>query len=177
MKKNTLFLSAGLTMFTLVLLAGVLKAGVNGCGTQAQVVIPTNIPTLQAANTATNTATIQPTDTAMMLPTDTATMLLTASSVITPQDAAFIAGSALGNTKIYSVDTVTRYGMDVYKVSFSSGTIVYVSPQGHILTITSLQTTAPQPTSGQQNSTANSPAPSSPSSPSGDDGGHSGGDD
>jgi hypothetical protein len=74
--------------------------------------------------------------------------------------------------------------MDVYQVNFSSGHIVFVSPQGHILTITMLQPVVVQATSDQsstsvqQSSSNNFPAPSNNGSqPSGDDHEGSGGDD
>jgi len=137
MKKNTLFLSAAITTFILAILAGVVfKARASGFGSPPAAVAPT------AASTQAPTDTLQPTDRATMLPTTAA--------FISPQEAVFIASSALGNTQVYSVDTETRYGLDVYKVTFSSGHIVFVSPQGHILTITALQPNVVAPISVQQ---------------------------
>jgi hypothetical protein len=145
MKKSLLFLSAAITIFILVILANVLLI------VRANSLEPT---VTQFVPTDTNV----PTDTQTLQATDTATALPTVSAFISPQEAVFIASSALGNTKVYSVDTVTRYGMDVYQVNFSSGSIVFVSPQGHILTITSLQSKVVQPTPNQQ---TNSNKPSS----------------
>jgi hypothetical protein len=138
MKKNTLFLSAAITTFALVLLGGVIKVVAGRIGKPAQAAAPSSSPTVQQ---------IEPT---LVLPT--ATPIPVDAGVITPSDAAFIAGSALGDTKIYAVDTVTRYGMDAYKVTFSSGNIVYVSPQGRILAISSLNTTIDQAATGQPSS-------------------------
>ena len=160
MKKSLLFLSAAITIFILVILANVLlkvRASVLASS------VNTSVPT----DTVAPVATIAPVDTATqgdtptLLPTNTAIVSSTVSPFISAQEAVFIAASALGNTKVYSVDTVTRYGMDVYQVNFSSGAIVFVSPQGHILTITSLQSNAAAPTPTQQANSNNSPAPSS----------------
>jgi hypothetical protein len=173
MKKSTLFLSAAITTFILVVLASVIfKARASGFGS------PTSTATPAASLAPTDTEALQPTDTPTTRPTVAIPPTATLSSFINPQEAAFIAASALGNTQIFSIDTVTRYGMDVYQVNFSSGAIVFVSPQGHILTITSLQsnvvpaTPVPQ-TNNQQASSNNSPAQQS----QGSDDNHSGGDD
>ena len=147
MKKSTLFLSAAITTFIVVIVSSLLLKVRAGA-----VVVPTDtlVPT--------DTATLAPTDTTQ--PTDTATTLPpTPSGVITPQEAAFIASAALGNTKIYSVDTVNRYGMDVYQVNFSSGAIVIVAPDGHIMLITQLQSSVVVPTPDQQNPPANNNPP------------------
>ena len=135
MKKNTLFLSAGITTFILVILASLLLRVRSGSlAAPAAPVIPT------AVNTQVPTATLQPN------PTAQSTTMPTVPGVITPQEAVFIASNALGNTQAYSVDSETRYGLDVYKVTFSSGHIVYVSPSGVILAILSPQAVYIQPT-------------------------------
>jgi hypothetical protein len=157
MKKNTLFLSAAITTFILVILASLLmkiKSGgfVSPAAALAPMVISTQAPT----------DTLQPTNT--LQPTDTETLQPTADGFITPQEAVFIASNALGNTSVYSVDSETRYGLDVYKVTFSSGHIVYVSPRGVILSINSPQAIVVQPTPYQ--SSDGSPAkPNQPSNP------------
>jgi hypothetical protein len=135
MKKNTLFLSAGITTFILVILAGLLlKVRPAGLAAPVAPVVPTAV------------ATQAPTDTLQPAPTVTTATVPTVAGVITPQEAVFIASNALGNTQVYSVDSETRYGLDVYKVTFSSGHIVYVSPSGVILAIISPQTAVIQPT-------------------------------
>jgi hypothetical protein len=145
MKKSLLFLSAAITIFILVILANMLLM------VRASALDPTVTKLVP-------TDTIAPTDTPTLQATDTASALPTVAAFISPQEAVFIASSALGNTKVYSVDTVTRYGMDVYQVNFSSGSIVFVSPQGHILTITSLQSNVASPTPKQQTNSNKSPA-------------------
>jgi hypothetical protein len=158
MKKNTLFLSAAITTFILVIVAGlILKVKTLGLTSPAAAA--------SAAPAATNT--LAPTDT--LQPTDTATLAPTATSAfISPQEAVTLASKALGNTQIYSVDTETRYGKDVYKVTFSSGHIVFVNPEGIILAIISPPSAYVAPTPDQQNN-------SSPKKPSGSGGGGDGG--
>lgn len=161
MKKSALFLSAAITTFVIVIVAVVIfKARATAA---AASVVPTAAPsTLAPTSTETATETLLPTDTSTLQPT---------SSIITPQEAVFIASSALGNTQVYSVDTVTRYGVDVYQVNFSSGHIVFVSPEGHILMITMLQAAgAPAATDQPADNSSSSPS-KKPKGDSGDGGG------
>jgi hypothetical protein len=53
-------------------------------------------------------------------------------NVITPQQAADIASNALGQTSVYSVEAVSMSGQNLYKVTFSSGDIVYVTMDGQV---------------------------------------------
>jgi len=161
MKKNTLFLSVAITTFILVILASLLlKVRLGGF------VSPVVAAALPAVSTQAPTDTLQPTD----------TMAPTTAAFISPQEAVFIASSFLGNTQVYSVDTESRYGLDVYKVTFSSGSIVFVSPEGHILTVTSIQPDVLQPTPAQQYADNSPDSPKNPKD-SGGDGEGSGGDD
>jgi uncharacterized membrane protein YgcG len=173
MKKSSLFISAAITTFILAVLAGVIfYARTSALSAPIATLTPTN------ANTQAPTDTLAPTDTATLAPTAT-------SGFVSPQEAAFIAGTALGDSKIFSVDTVTRYGMDSYKVTFSSGNVVFVAPDGHIMVITNLATingvSAPtQPPSADSGSSSSSSSHSgsgSGGSGGGDDHGGSGGDD
>jgi hypothetical protein len=133
MKKSSLFISAAITTFILAVIAGVIKAKADG------------LWSLESSATQTTGITeIVPKDTPVV-PTDTS-----ASSAISPQEATFIAGSVLGSTDFYSIDTVSLYGMDVYKVTFSSGNIVYVSPEGHVLLVTYLRRYVTPPSTSQQ---------------------------
>jgi hypothetical protein len=52
---------------------------------------------------------------------------------VAPQDAASIAAKALNRTDLYSVELATYQGVQAYKVTFSSGDIVYVSLTGQVL--------------------------------------------
>ena len=143
MKKNTLFLSAAITTFILVILASLLlKVRLGGFVAPAAAGAPPVVSTLA------------PTDT--LEPTDAATLAATATSAfISPQEAVTIASKALGNTQVYSVDTELRFGLDVYKVTFSSGHVVFVNPQGVILAIESPQSAYVEPTVSPDNPPAN----------------------
>ena len=138
MKKKTLFLSAALSTFILVLIAGVVKANSEGLFSSAgqaptevaQVVQPTVLPTDPPTPAPTNT--LQP----------------TVSPYLSPEEAVALASVRLGSKDVYSIDTTSLAGMDVYKVTFSSGDVVYVSPEGHILTITAPVVVVSNPSSG-----------------------------
>ncbi len=67
----------------------------------------------------------------------------TASTNITPQQAAQIASQALGQTQVYSVETVQWNNMTVYQVTFSSGDIARIGMDGTVL---SIQQAPPQTT-------------------------------
>ena len=140
MKKNALFLSAGITTFILVVLA-VLFLKVRTIGLASSVAAASDVPI--ATDTLAPTYTPLPTDT--VAPTSTAT-----SQFISPQEAVEIASNALGNYQVYSVDTEIRYGKDVYKVTFSSGHVVYVNPEGVILAINNPPSAYVAPTPDQQ---------------------------
>jgi hypothetical protein len=170
MKKKSLFLSAGLTTFILVLIAGVIKVSADSLRSNAN---------HTAAVVAVVATAIPPTDT-LSQPTDTSQP--TISPYISPEEAIAIASARLGAKDLYSIDTVSLAGMDVYKVSFSSGSVVYVSPEGHILAVTSLTRVVQQDSSGSGSTSPSSSTTTNPTSvPPGTSGGHpgddSGGDD
>jgi len=56
-------------------------------------------------------------------------------TIITPQDAAQIAAQFLGRSDLYSVESDFLNGTSAYKVTFSSGDVVYVNPQGHVISV------------------------------------------
>lgn len=56
-----------------------------------------------------------------------------AAPIVTPQDAAQIAAGYLGHNDLYSVESATFNGNQVYKVTFSSGDIVMVDTSGQIV--------------------------------------------
>ena len=113
MSKKNLLISAALTTFVLVILA--------------------NVSAVYAR--IRDTVTTQPsTVVAEILP------MQNQVAQVTHQEAANIAASFLGQNDLYSVENMVWNGADVYKVVFSSGTIVYVSTDGQIL-----GSEAPQP--------------------------------
>ena len=58
-----------------------------------------------------------------------------AAPMITPQDAAQIAAGYMGHSDLYSVESATVNGNQVYKVTFSSGDIVMVDTSGQIVAV------------------------------------------
>jgi hypothetical protein len=54
-------------------------------------------------------------------------------SNVAPQDAASIAAKALNRTDLYSIELADYQGTQAYKVTFSSGDIVYVGLDGKVL--------------------------------------------
>ena len=57
------------------------------------------------------------------------------AAAITPEQAAALASQVLGRTDLFSVETADFNGAQSYLVTFSSGDLVYVSPEGQILSI------------------------------------------
>jgi hypothetical protein len=121
MRKSTLFISAVLTTFMLAVLVGVVSAYKN---------------TLNVAGTTTQQ---DPTAIVADLPTPTA------EAFLTPEQAAALAAQVIGRTDLYSVETTIFNDASAYLVTFSSGDLVYVSPEGMILSITKLPPVASDP--------------------------------
>jgi len=141
MKKTPLFISGVLTTFVLVVMAGVITAF-------------RSIPSASAVAATPQPTPVEATATATAVPT-----------LISPQDAAQIAARILGRTDLYAVESATLNAADAYKVTFSSGDVVYISLTGEVL----------QVVSAPSNSLRASPPSASHSSYEGDE--HPGGDD
>ena len=114
MRKSTLFISAVLTTFMLAVLAGVVSMNKKSSDVTAVVTEPA------------------PIEVAAELPQPTPTV----AAFITPEQAAALAAQVLGHDDVYSVETSVFNGESVYLVTFSSGDLVYVSPQGMIVSVT-----------------------------------------
>lgn len=121
MRKNTMFISAAITAFVLAMLAGVVSAynGISSLKLQSQ-------PSQNVQPVALSIA-VTPTQ----------------AGVVTAQDAATIASTYLKHTDLYSVELADLKtmqtdlnGMQAYKVTFSSGDIVYVGMDGQVLKAT-----------------------------------------
>ncbi|MCJ7431957.1 MAG: hypothetical protein MUO77_00570 [Anaerolineales bacterium] len=124
MRKSTLFISAALTTFLLVMLFGVVSA--------YQAVMksnPVNVSTAVPVAQQQPVSVVEPAST--LAPTSQA-------APVTPEQAAQLAAQILGRTDLYSVETSSLNGVDAYLVTFSSGDLVYVSLTGQILSITQL---------------------------------------
>ncbi len=118
MKKTPLFISGVLTSFVLVVLAAVVTAFRSS-----------PVPIVEAA-------VVQPT---LIEPTATASPTQT-PTIVSPEAAAQIASQILGQTKIYSVESADFNGTNAYKVTFSSGVVVYVSPTGEVIQVVAAPT-------------------------------------
>lgn len=125
MRKSTLFISAALTAFVLVMLFGVVSA--YQAATKANPVnvsVATPVSQQQPVSAVTDAApTLEPT---------------TQAANVTPEQAAQLAAQVINRTDLYSVETSKLNGVDAYLVTFSSGDLVYVSLTGQILSITKL---------------------------------------
>ena len=116
MRKSTLFISAALTAFMLAVLVGVASAYQNVVkASVAAVQPPTSAPIVENISAP-----------AAAAPT---------AAAITPEQAAALASQVLGRTDLFSVETADFNGAQSYLVTFSSGDLVYVSPEGQILSI------------------------------------------
>jgi uncharacterized membrane protein YgcG len=112
MRKSTMFISAALTAFVLAILAGVVTA-------YKQM----SVPAQQAAQPP--AATPQPIAMQVAVPTQ--------QTFVQAQDAATIASTYINRTDLFSVELADFNGSQAYKVTFSSGDIVYVSMIGQVL--------------------------------------------
>lgn len=152
MRKSAVFLSVVLTAFVISLLAGILYA-YNG--------LTFTEPFTQNQAASQDQVTIQVSPTIVPAPTQQI-------GGVSPQDAASIAANFLKRTDLYSVQLSQINGLNLYKVTFVSGDVVYVSMDGQVI----LSIPAPQP----------SPTPkiiiiSAPGSPHTGGGNHTGGGD
>ncbi len=122
MGKIVMTISAAITAFVLALTAGAVYVSRNLTTTVAvaqQPAAPTP-STLQMAA-------------APAAPVEAAAAPVT---TVSAQDAASIAAKYLNRTDLYSVEIADQNGVQTYKVTFSSGEIVYVSLTGQVLSTT-----------------------------------------
>lgn len=112
MRKSTVFISAVLTTFALVIVYNVASAYRENSKTVE--IVPT--PTTIAAPTATESP----------APTDVA---------IGPVQAAQLASQVVGNTGLLSAESSTFNGVDAYLITFTNNDVVYVGLDGQILAV------------------------------------------
>lgn len=112
MRKSTIFISAALTTFALVILYGLVSAYRGAV----------NVPE----------ATAQPVDTATAEPTSVVDPTPTA---VTPEQAAQFAAQVLGHNDLQSAESANLNGVNAYKITFISGDVVYVGLDGQILAV------------------------------------------
>ena len=110
MRKSTVFISAVLSTFTLVMLYGVVSAYQN--------ISTASVSAAQDFSTATSEPTSVPTST---------------PSMITPEEAAQLAALVVGNTNLLSAESSSINGVNAYMVTFTNKDVVYVGLDGQIL--------------------------------------------
>jgi septal ring factor EnvC (AmiA/AmiB activator) len=69
-------------------------------------------------------------------------------AVLTPQQASQVAANYLHQKDLYAVESVSYYGSTAYKVTFSSGAIVFVSTYGQVMSVLSAPSAAASSGSG-----------------------------
>ena len=112
MRKSTIFISAVLTTFALVILYGVVSVYQS----------MSNLPE----------ATALPTDT--VAPEPEVTLEPTATqAVLTPEEAAQLAAKVVGNPNLLSAESSSVKGTNAYKITFTNNDVVYVGLDGQIL--------------------------------------------
>ena len=111
MRKNTMFISAAITAFVLAMLAGVVSA-YNGISSSK----------LLSSSTA--------------QPVALSIAITPTASVVNVQDAETIASQYINRTDLYSIEMTDLKGVQAYKVTFSSGDIVYIGLDGQVLKAT-----------------------------------------
>ena len=112
MRKSTIFISAVLTTFALVMLYGVVSIYQS----------MSNLPE----------ATALPTDTVAREPEVTLEPTAT-QAVLTPEQAAQLAAKVVGNPNLLSAESSSVNGTNAYKITFTNNDVVYVGLDGQIL--------------------------------------------
>ncbi len=114
MRKSTIFISAVLTTFALVMLYGVVSAYQSMSSLPAATALPTD------AATTTPEPTLEPTAT---------------QTILTPEQAAQMAAQVVGNANLLSAESSTINGTNAYKITFTNNDVVYVGLDGQILSV------------------------------------------
>ena len=115
MRKSTIFISAVLTTFALVLLYNVASAYRNN----------QNVP--EVAVTA-----VEPTTTLAAQPTNEPAPTKVSLSAV---EAAQLATQVVGNTNLLSAESSNLNGVDAYKITFTNNDVVYVGLEGQVLSV------------------------------------------
>lgn len=115
MRKSTIFISAVLTTFALVMLYNVASAYRSNQNV-SEVATPTMEPT----------ATLAPEPTHEPSP---------APASLSPEEAANLATQVVGNSNLLSAESSNVNGVDAYKITFTNNDVVYVGLDGQILSV------------------------------------------
>jgi hypothetical protein len=121
MRKEITFITAALTTFVLAMAAGVVYAYKGLTVAQSPVnQLAANPPSNQpSSQNAVNYPLVAPPP--------------VQSTVLSPQDASSVAAKFLNHTDLYSVELADYNGAQAYKVTFSSGDVVYIDMHGAVL--------------------------------------------
>jgi hypothetical protein len=115
MRKSTIFISAVMTTFALVMLYNVASAYRSN----------QNAPEV-AATAVQPTATLVPEPTNEPAPTQVS---------LSPEEAAKLATQVVGNSNLLSAESSNVNGVDAYKITFTNNDVVYVGLDGQILSV------------------------------------------
>ena len=77
-------------------------------------------------------------------PPQTVSVAQAVQDQLSPETAAQLAAQYWGRNDLYSVESTLVKGMDAYKVTFSSGDVVYISPDGLVLGVFAAPRVTPQ---------------------------------
>ena len=112
MRKSTVFISVLLTTFALVMLYSLVSAYRDNRNIVEAAALPTATLTPEATNTP--------------VPTE---------AVITPEEAAQLAAQVVGHDNLLSAESSNINGLDAYKITFTNNDVVYIGPDGQILSV------------------------------------------
>lgn len=112
MRKSTVFISALLTTFALVMLYR-LASAYNDNQRVAEITVEP-------------TATLAPTATEPPAPTEV---------ILSPEEAAQLAAQVVGNTNLLSAESSSFNGVDAYLITFTNNDVVYVGLDGQVLAV------------------------------------------
>lgn len=119
MRKSTVFISAVLTTFALVILYNVVSAyRENNKAIEMAA---------QSAASLAPAATLAPIATDLPSPTEVV--------AITPEQAAQLAAQVVGNSNLLSAESSTFDGVDAYKITFTNNDVIYIGLEGQILSV------------------------------------------
>jgi hypothetical protein len=119
MRKSSLFISAVLTTFALVMMYNVVSAYRSDKSVDVNA---GNVVEVAAEAAATDTPV--PTD----VPTPT-------QAIITPEEAAQVASQVLGSDKLLSAESSNFNGVDAYLITFTNKDVAYIGLDGQVLSV------------------------------------------
>lgn len=112
MRKSTVFISVLLSTFVLVMLYNVASA------------YRQSARALEIADPP--AATLEPTVTEAPASTEVS---------LSPEEAAHLAAQVVGNSNLLSAESSSINGVDAYKITFANNDVVYIGPDGQILSV------------------------------------------